>query len=386
LKAARGLQQSPPLGFENTYAIGMKREVAGQRGIQRLSDLAKHPELKLGLSNEFLRRGDGWPRLRAVYGLGDKNITGLQHDLAYRALNDGAIDATDLYSTDAEIQAYGLAVLDDDRRAFPDYRAVLLFRRDLPAEARRVLEQLGGRIDQAAMVAMNAKARLQREPESRIASDFLGGAAPAPAEDGLWRRVWRRTLEHLFLVGVALLASIAVALPLGVLAAKQPRLGQLVLGLSGLLQTIPALALLVFFIPLFGIGTRPAIAALFLYGLLPIVRATHAGLVGIPAELRESAEALGLPPGPRLRLVELPMASRSILSGVQTSAVIAVGNATLGALIGAGGYGQPILTGIRLADTGIILEGAVPAALLALLVQGAFELLGRSFISEGLRR
>ena len=158
------------------------------------------------------------------------------------------------------------------------------------------------------------------------------------------------------------------------------------LGAVGLIQTVPSLALLVFMIPLLGIGAGPAIAALFLYSLLPIVRSTHAGLTGISPQLRESAEALGLPPGATLRLVELPLASRSILSGVQTAAVINVGTATLGALIGAGGYGQSILTGIRLADTRIILEGAVPAALLALLVQGLFELLERALVPKGLRQ
>jgi osmoprotectant transport system permease protein len=141
----------------------------------------------------------------------------------------------------------------------------------------------------------------------------------------------------------------------------------------------------VFMIPLFGIGTWPAVAALFFYSLLPIVRNTYAGLVGIAPELRGSAAALGLPPGVRLREVELPMAMRSILAGVKIAAVINVGTATLAALIGAGGYGQPILTGIRLDDIGLILEGAVPAALLALLVQGVFEGIERWLTPRGLR-
>ena len=385
---ARGVLAGAPLGFEDRYAIGLRRDAAARLGLRRLSELAQHPELRYGFSNEFLRRADGWPRLREVYGLSQAKVTGLQHDLAYRALESGDIDSTDLYSTDAEIQAYDLAVLEDDRRAFPEYRAVLLYRADLPAEAQRALARLSGAIDESAMIAMNARARLAHVPEAQVAAGFLqarlGGPAPA-AEDGLLARLLRRTAEHLFLVLVSLAAAIAVALPLGVLAAQRPRLAQLVLGAAGLLQTIPSLALLVLMIPLLGIGAKPAIAALFLYGLLPIARATHAGLSGIPAELRISAEALGLPPWARLRLVELPMASAAILSGIQTSAVITVGTATLGALIGAGGYGQPILTGVRLADTSIILEGALPAALLALLVQWLFDLLGRAVVSKGLR-
>ncbi len=161
-------------------------------------------------------------------------------------------------------------------------------------------------------------------------------------------------------------------------------LGGVVVGVADL-QTIPSLALLVFMIPLLGIGAAPAIGALFLYGLLPIVRNTHAGLLGIPVGLRESAQALGLPPRARFFRIELPLATPSILAGIKTSAVINVGTATLGALIGAGGYGEPILTGIRLDDQALILSGAIPAALLALLVQGLFELCERYLVPRGLR-
>jgi osmoprotectant transport system permease protein len=199
-------------------------------------------------------------------------------------------------------------------------------------------------------------------------------------------RLVKHGLEHLFLVAVSLGMAILVSLPLGILAARRERGGQVILSLLGIIQTIPSLALLVFMIPLLGIGGAPAIAALFLYSLLPIVRNTHAGLRDIPLDLRESAIALGLPPAARLKLVELPLAAPSILAGIKTSAVINVGTATLGALIGAGGFGQPILTGIRLDDVGLILEGAVPAALLALLVQGLFEILERFLVSKGLRR
>jgi osmoprotectant transport system permease protein len=137
----------------------------------------------------------------------------------------------------------------------------------------------------------------------------------------------------------------------------------------------------VFLIPWLGIGYAPAVVALFLYSLLPILRNTHAGLADIARDLRESGEALGLPTFARLRYVELPLAMRSILAGIRTAAVINVGTATLGALIGAGGYGQPILTGIRLDDLGLILEGAIPAAVLALLVQALFAVLERRWIA-----
>lgn len=383
--ARRGLAMTQSLGFENTYALGMRRQRARQLGIAALSDLARHPGLKLGLSNEFLQRADGWPGVRAAYHL-PQQPTGLDHDLAYRALQAGAIDVTDLYSTDAEIPYYDLVVLDDDRHYFPDYQAVFLYRQDLARRAPgfvQALQSLQGRIDAATMQRLNAQVKLQQQSEAQVASAWLG--VEAPQGSSRHARIAQRTLEHLALVGISLGWALVVAVPLGILAARRPRLGQGVLSLTGLLQTLPSLAVFVFMIPLFGIGARPAIAALFLYSLLPIVRNTHAGLTGIPRELRETAAAIGLPPRTRLWRVELPLALRTILAGVKTAAVINVGTATLGALIGAGGYGQPILTGIRLDNLGMILEGAVPAAVLALLVQGAFELFERLMTPRGLR-
>jgi osmoprotectant transport system permease protein len=235
---------------------------------------------------------------------------------------------------------------------------------------------------------MNARALLDRVPEAQVAADFLraklGFFSDAPATGSL-QRIATRTVEHLFLVAVSLAAAIAFAVPLGVFAWRRPRLGQGILATAGVIQTIPSLALLVFMIPLLGIGAGPAVVALFLYSLLPILRGTHSGLSGIAPELLESAEALGLPGREVLRRIELPLAAPSMLSGIKTAAVIDVGTATLGALIGAGGYGQSILTGIRLADTGLILEGAIPAGVMALAVQGAFDLLERAIVPRGLR-
>jgi len=383
-----GMRMAGPLGFEDTYAIGMRRADAARLGVRSLSQLAKHAELEIGLTNEFLRRRDGWPRLRQVYGFSDARVRGMDHQLAYRALRSGNIAATDLYSTDPEIQAADLVVLEDDRRAFPRYDAVLLYRAVLPEAAVRALASLDGAIPAQEMIAMNARALVDHVPEAQIASDFLRtrfGVASEAKSLGAPQRIWRRTLEHLFLVAISLAAAIALAVPLGILAWRRPRLGQTILTLAGVIQTIPSLALLVFMIPLLGIGAGPAIVALFLYSLLPILRGTHSGLTGIAPELVESAQALGLPPGAALRRIELPLAAPSVLSGIKTAAVIDVGTATLGALIGAGGYGQSILTGIRLADTGLILEGAIPAGVLALLVQGLFDVLERLLVPNGLR-
>jgi osmoprotectant transport system permease protein len=390
--AERGVGMSRPLGFDDTYAIGLREELASRLRIRTLSDLKDHPDLKLGFSNEFMERADGWPGLRDRYGLPQRDVRGLDHDLAYRALASGEIQATELYSTDAEIRAYNLRVLEDDRKFFPPYECVWLYRVDLAARspaAMAAIARLEGRITTAEMAAMNARAKIDRITEDRVASEFLAskfGVDSRVVVESPPERLLRRLGEHLTLVGISLGAAILVAIPLGIVAARRPRLGSGILAIAGVVQTIPSLALLVFMIPWLGIGAEPALVALFLYSLLPIIRNTATGLRDIPPSLRESAEALGLPPRSRLMQIELPMASRAILAGIKTAAVINVGTATIGALIGAGGFGQPILTGIRRDDVRmILLEGAIPAALLALAVQGAFDLAERFLVPRGLR-
>jgi osmoprotectant transport system permease protein len=382
-----GIGITDPLGFNNTYAIGMLETEAGKLHIRDISDLARHPGLKLAFSNEFMNRADGWPGLKAAYRL-PQTARGMDHALAYRALASGALDAIDLYSTDANIDYYHVRVLKDNLHYFPHYDAVFLYRLDLAKRAPRfvaALNGLAGTIDAKQMRAMNKAVKIDGESETAVAAKFLGVEANAGNGNAFWSRMGRYTLQHLALVGISLSLAILLAVPLGVFAARYRRLGQAVLGMTGILQTVPSLALFVFLIPLFGIGAEPAIAALFLYSLLPIVRNTHAGLTGIQPSLLESAAALGLPPRVRLWRVELPLALRSILAGVKIAAVINVGTATLGALIGSGGYGQPILTGIRLDSVPLIMEGAIPAALLALVMQGVFELIERALTPRGLR-
>ena len=386
-----GLRMLPSLGFNNTYALGLKRKLADTLGVSTLSDLGHHPELRLGLSNEFIDRGDGWKTLRERYHLPQKDVRGMEHELAYRAIESGAVDVIDLYSTDGDARMHDLVILRDNLHHFPEYQAVYLYRSQLEQTAPlaiKALRSLSGHISDSEMIEMNAQAKFGKVPESEVAAKFFERQqirSRTVHRESRWELFLTHTVDHLFLVGTSLLAAVVVAIPLGILSAKRRRLGQVVLALTGLVQTIPSLALLVFMIPLLGIGARPAIAALFFYSLLPMVRNTHAGLTGIPVGILQSAQALGLPAWTRLWKVELPIASPSILAGVKTSAVINVGTATLGALVGAGGYGQPILTGIRLDDLGLILQGALPAAGLALLVQGAFELLERAVVPLGLR-
>jgi osmoprotectant transport system permease protein len=388
-----GVRISRSLGFNDTYAIGMKETRAQELGIHTVSDLRRHPDLRFGFSSEFMKREDGWPGLREGYRLPQSSVRGLDHDLAYVALENGNIDVTDIYSTDAEIEYHKLIVLKDDLDYFPPYEAVFLYRDDLEQrapEALKAILQLEGRINAKQMTEMNARAKRAsgRVPAPVVAADFLNhhlGLIVTVQSESVVRQIMQRTGEHLSLVGISLAAALLIALPLGVVAARRPAVGQVLLAAAGILQTIPSLALFVFLIPLLGLGALPAIVALFLYSLLPILRNTYTGLREIPLPIRESAEALGMPASARLWRIELPMASPTILAGIKTSAVINVGTATLGAIIGTGGYGEPIMTGIMLNDIGLILQGAVPAALMALGVQGLFDLAERALVPKGLR-
>jgi osmoprotectant transport system permease protein len=391
-----GLGVAVPLGFSNGYALATR----GDAGIRTLSELAKQPAFRLGLSHEFLGRGDGWPGLAARYGL-PQTPRGIDHGIAYEALRQRQVDVIDIYSTDAKIREYGLRVLIDDRHYFPRYDAVLLYRLDLPQrfpQAWRALQGLEGRITGDAMIAMNAQAELERKPFAQIAHDWIAGAGAgadasvaAVPRDGLLAKTFGNGFaalarQHLMLVLAAVLLGCAAGVPLGVLAALFPRLRQPVLAVAGTLQTVPSLALLAILIPLLGrIGTVPALVALCAYALLPIVRNTCTGLLQVPAGLRQAALALGLTRGQMLLQVELPLAAPVILAGVKTAAVMSVGTATIAAFIGAGGFGERITTGLALNDNDMLLAGAIPAALLALLTQAAFELIERLLAARRLK-
>ena len=423
LLAPRNLKVAIPLGFNNTYALALREDEAARRGITRLSDLAdaaKTQGLRLGLSHEFLARADGWSALRAAYGFSFASPAGLDHGLAYEAVAKSQVDVIDIYSTDAKIARYRLRVLADDRNFFPKYDAVLLMRASVDAGALLSLEH---RINGARMIALNAAAELEGKSFAVVAAEFLAGSsgmahgasgaqgtehaqrqeadqgaqggqvAPAgqnapnaqtgQAAPRWWQRLiaadfWRLAREHVLLVAASLALATLLGVPLGLLAQRHPRTGQIILALTGVLQTIPSLALLAFLIALMGsIGTAPAIVALFLYALLPIVRNTHAGLAGVRPGLVQAGTALGFTPRQCLRYIELPLAAPVLLAGIQTAAVINVGTATMAAFVGAGGFGERITAGLALNDSAMLVAGALPAALLALLVQGGFALAER---------
>jgi osmoprotectant transport system permease protein len=380
-----GVGMTGELGFNNTYALVMRRDRAAKLGIRKISDLRNHPELNIGVTHEFLDRQDGWAPLIARYGLQMQNVRGIDHGLGYAAIATGSIDLKDAYSTDAKIAENDLIVLDDDLHFFPQYKAVFLYRLDTDSRAVAALEKLVGTIDEARMRRLNSEAERTKDYASAAALYF--GQKPVSPSNDLIGKIGHWTLRHLELVGASLFLGIIVGIPLGIRASRPGPVSNFILATSGMIQTIPSLALLALLVPLpfFGISPVTAIFALFLYSLLPIVQNTATGLQDIPAAVRESAAALGLEPHAQLWKVFLPLASRTILAGVKTSAIIDVGTATLAALIGVGGLGEPIISGLNLDDYSTILQGAIPAALLALLVQFFFDGLDRVFVPKGLR-
>ncbi len=392
--AKQGLGAAVPLGFNDSYALAMRALDADRLGIRSLSDLAKHPELKLGLSNEFIGRQDGWKGLSGKYQLKHTPL-GLDHGLAYTAIEKKQIDVMDIYTTDAKINHLGLRVLVDDQNYFPHYDAIVLYRLDLPQKypaAWAAIQKLDGRVSEPEMIAMNAQAELQSQPFDAIAKQFLASAAanrtsaePSVARpagqflaqvwqrlwaDDLWRLLWQHTVLVLVSVGAACL----IAVPLAISIYRHERLRALVLGAASVLQTVPSLALLVVFIAALGtIGFWPALMALTLYAVLPILRNTCTGLAEVSNGQRDAAQALGMTATQSLRLVELPAAMPTVMAGVRTASSIAIGTATIAAFVGAGGLGERIVTGLALNDSALMLAGAIPAAALALGSEFLFE-------------
>jgi osmoprotectant transport system permease protein len=408
--AARfGVRWLAPLGFQNGYAIAVRRETADRLGLRTISDLAaRGTSLVGGLTSDFIGRPDGLPGLTRAYGLRLRDVRPLAPAVKYTALAERAVDVIDGYTTDGLLAKYDLVTLDDDRHFFPPYEAAAVVSPRVAASRPDVvaaLALLSNRLDEARMRALNRRVEVDGEAIPSVAASALRDLGLVPtamtgrADAGvrappqslatfLWARrgeTVRLALRHLELVAIALLAAALVAIPLGLALERARRGAEWVVGGLGVVQTIPSIALLAFMIPLLGVGVVPALVALWLYALYPIVRNTYTGVRDADREAVEACEAMGATPVQRLLWVRLPLAAPVILAGVRTAAVITVGAATLAAFIGAGGLGDPIVTGLALADSRLVLAGAIPAALLALLVDGVLVLVERSVRPAHLR-
>ncbi|MCB0491524.1 MAG: ABC transporter permease subunit [Cyclobacteriaceae bacterium] len=389
LQSDLGLEISSSFGFNNTYALATTPKTAESYGLKKISDLQSADAMTAAMSYEFLKRKDGWENLKRAYQL-KLNPAGIEHGLAYQAITNGKIELTDVYSTDGEIEKYNLFLLQDDLEFFPTYYAVAVYNQSLDPKVKRIANTLNGKISEAEMQAMNSEVLFDQKSFSEVAHSFLVRkklvtANATNSTSGMWTDIADKTWTHLGITAISLGLAIAVAVPLGVLLYIFSGISRPVLYFVGLLQTIPSIALLALMIPLLGIGRVPAITALFLYALLPILRNTTTGLTSVDPILRKVATGMGMTTLQRLRFVELPLAMPSILAGVRTAAVITIGTATLAAFIGAGGLGEFIVTGLALNNTQLILQGAIPAAMLAIVVEFLFELLEKALIPKHLR-
>lgn len=399
------LEWTEPFGFSNSYALAMAQTRAEDLGIESISDLVTHQaSLNAGVSHEFLNRSDGFPGLADQYGLQLGDVRGMEHGLAYQALLAGRVDVVDTWTTDAKLQKYPVRLLEDDGHFFPPYDAAPVVNGETlrrHPEVGKALAELAFQIDNGRMQALNAAIEVDGRSFESVAQEFLqtldgSGASPSTrrteADDSLAGFVRARgpitlslTGQHLLLTGIAVLFAALVAVPLGIALTRRPKMAAAVLGATGVIQTVPSLALLAFMIPVpgLGLGSRSAIAALFLYALLPIVRNTHTGITGVDASLIDAARGMGLRDREILRIVQLPLAVPTIMAGIRTATVISIGVATLAAFVGAGGLGDPIVTGLQLDDTRLILSGAVPAALLAVLVDAGLARLEKAMTPAG---
>ncbi|HSQ29322.1 MAG TPA: glycine betaine ABC transporter substrate-binding protein [Gemmatimonadaceae bacterium] len=399
-RARHGMRWLAPLGFENTYAIAVRRATADSLHLSTLSDLAREsPRIRAGLTPDFIGRADGLPGLARAYGLHFADVRTLGPAIKYQALAAGQVDVIDGYSTDGLIARYDLVVLSDDRHFFPPYQAAALVGQRMAREEPRAiaaLDELSGRLDETTMRALNKRVEVDGAPVGAVAHDALaalglvGVSSTTPsATSGRQRQgiatylfdqratIARLTGRHVLLVLVSLLVAIALAVPLGLALERMTGRAESVIRAVGVLQTLPGIALLAFMIPLLGIGVGPALVALVLYSLYPIVRNTFTGVRDADAAAVAAARALGMTDSQILRDVRLPLAAPVIMAGIRTAAVIDVGTATLAAFIGAGGLGEPIVSGLALSDTRMILSGAIPAALLAIGVDAALALVER---------
>ncbi len=385
---SKGLRFHEPIGFNNSYGIAVRKEVAEEFNLENISDLKGKSGLKVAFNFEFMNREDGWPKIKKAYGLDFKSIKTLEQTLAYQALATGKVDVIVVYTTDGKVQKYEMKVLKDNRGTFPQYQAAFLVQPDLPEVIHNLIGEFTEKIDEATMISLNARVDVDGEPYQKVATDFLldrgfvdtfKTAHLAPRWQKVALKILWLTWEHIYLVLISTLAACFVGIPLGIILFRYQRFADPILYAVGLLQTIPSLALLVYMIPMFGVSVQSALMALFLYSLLPILQNTYSGLQSVSPRLVHAAQGIGLYRNEVLRSVEMPLAAPIIIAGVRVAAVINVGTATIAAFIGSGGLGELIVQGLTLNDLSIMQQGAIPAALLAVVVNIAFTFLEKRY-------
>lgn len=374
------------LGFNNTYAIAINKKIDAKN----ISDLEKLKDsLHVAFSHEFINRDDGYKGLSKYYGFSFNDVKGMEHGLVYKSIQTGDIDLTDAYSTDGNLIKYNLVLLKDDKGFFPPYYAAPIIREEVLNDHPELKEVIGSlKINDQEIIDLNYKVEVKGESFEQVAKNFLIDKKLIKGEktdNAKELPVVRLLIDHIALTLIATSMSILIGLPLGIFISKYSSFASPVLSFAGVIQTFPSLAILGFMIPLFGIGKTPAIAALFLYGLLPIIRNTYTGITSIDPALKEAGKGMGMTPAQIMLNLELPLSVKIIMAGIRTAMVINIGTATLAAFIGAGGLGELIVTGLSLNDNETILWGAIPAAVLALVVDFLLARLERLLEPKGLK-
>lgn len=382
-----GLRLLDPLGFNNAYAIAASTESSQRYSLRQISDIAGAPPLRIALPHEFMNRSDGWPGLLQHYNF-ERPADGIDHSLAYEAINSDQVDVIAVYTSDGQIVQSDLVILEDDLGFFPQYLAAFLARQNVDNDVLEIVGLLSGRLSDQRMRELNLAVLDPDVSYAEVANGFLreeGLISTTTQGPGIYEDLLRNTQRHLKLTLIALAFAIVTGVGIASVVYPHRRLADAFLYFTGLLQTVPSIALLALLIPLVGVGQTPAIIALYLYSLLPIARSTITAMLAIPPGYRQVAAAMAMTRAQEMRFVLLPLAMPHVIAGIRTAAVISIGTATLAAFIGAGGLGDPIVTGLALNDTRLILQGAIPAAVLAILTEILFTLVERSLVVPHMR-
>lgn len=395
--AQDGLIFGEPFGFNNSWAFAVSKDNPLFSDVHMISDLAKvADQLRIGVVHEFLDRQDGYPDFLKHYQF-EGLFTSAQAftpGLLFPAIANDSVNVIVVNATDGLIGAQNLKLLTDDKQFFPPYEAAPFYRAELNLipNLPEVMASFRDIISSDEMIELNYKVDALGLTASEAAREFLISKgiittdepvlvqAQTVVKPSLIEYFWHEkdqllhyVLEHLFLVLVSLGFAVLLSVPVGIVLTRYTELSGPVFAVTNILQTIPSMALLGALIPLFGVGLTPALIALFLYALLPIIRNTYTGIKEIDPLLIEATRGLGLTNHQILFKVELPLSLPMVMAGIRTSSVLVVGTATLAAFIGAGGLGDPIFRGISSVDNNKILFGAIPAALLAVMLDRLFN-------------
>lgn len=395
---------SKPFGFNNTYALAVRANDDNLNDINSVSELVGNENnFMFAAPHEFMERSDGMPNFQKAYGLkfSDENIVGMEAGLTYSALRDLKVDMIMSYSTDGRIAAFNFRLLEDDLNFFPPYYAAWLAKKSSLEKfpvLKNLYEDFDDLISEKDMMELNNQVDSKKMEPEVVARNFLikkklikGELQKNDKRKGLLnffikkkKYLFKITKEHLILSFGSLLLALIISLPTGILLTRYPVISTPVFAIINTIQTIPSLALLGFLIPIMGIGKIPGIVALFLYSLLPLIRNTYAGVQAVNNNFIEASRGIGLTNWQILWKVEIPLAMPVILAGVRTASVIVIGTATLAALVGAGGLGDPIFRGVSTVNNDLIFLGAIPAALLAIITDKLLGLCEKKLVSKGL--